>query len=154
PERVDLDELEARLRTMTVPPGGRGASRLIVLPVLYDGPDLPAVAAWASMAPADVIRRHTAEEYRVFALGFLPGFPYTGYLPDSLSGLPRRESPRTFVPAGSVAMAGRQTGVYPQDSPGGWHLMGRTPLVIVDLEKGYFPIRAGDRIKFQPIDEA
>jgi allophanate hydrolase subunit 1 len=75
-------------------------------------------------------------------------------LPPALSGLPRRESPRERVPVGSVAIAGRQTGVYPESSPGGWHLLGRTPSRIVDLEEGYFPIRAGDRIRFEPIGPA
>ena len=87
----------------------------------------------------------------MFAVGFLPGFPYAGYLPDALSGLGRRAAPRVRVPAGSVAIAGRQTGVYPSESPGGWHLIGRTPLRIVDVEGGHFPIRAGDRIRFRPI---
>ena len=88
----------------------------------------------------------------MFAIGFLPGFPDAGYLPEGLGGLPRREPPRLRVPAGSVAIAGRQTGVYPGESPGGWHLIGRTPLRIVDVERGRFPIRAGDRLRFVPID--
>jgi KipI family sensor histidine kinase inhibitor len=125
-----------------------------VLPVLYDGPDLAEVGRRVSLTEAEVIAEHSSAEYRVFALGFLPGFPCTGYLPARLSGLARRESPRTNVPAGTVAMAGRQTGVYPQDSPGGWHLLGRTPQRIVDLDQGYFPIRAGDRIRFEPIGAA
>jgi KipI family sensor histidine kinase inhibitor len=154
PDRVDLDDLEERLRGTTAEAPGRGPGRLIVLPVLYDGPDLAEVAARVSLTEAEVIELHSGTEYRVFALGFLPGYPYSGYLPDRLSGLPRRASPRTRVPAGSVGMAGRQTGVYPQDSPGGFHLLGRTPLEIVDLEKGHFPIRAGDRIRFEPIGAA
>ena len=101
-----------------------------------------------------MIALHSGVEYDVFAIGFLPGFPYAGYLPPALTGLPRRESPRLRVPAGSVAIAGRQTGIYPGESPGGWHLLGRTPLCIVDLDEGYFPIRAGDRIRFQPISAA
>jgi KipI family sensor histidine kinase inhibitor len=154
PDRVDLDDLERRLRAVTVESGGRGPGRLIVLPVLYDGPDLAEVAGRISLTETEVIDFHSGTEYRVFALGFSPGYPYAGYLPERLSGLPRRDVPRTFVPAGSVAIAGRQTGVYSQSSPGGWHLLGRTPLVIVDLEKGYFPIRAGDRIRFEPIGAA
>jgi KipI family sensor histidine kinase inhibitor len=154
PDRIDLDDLEQRLRAVSAGALGRGPGRLIVLPVLYDGPDLADVAARVSLTESDVIALHSGTEYRVFALGFLPGYPYAGYLPDRLSGLPRRASPRTLVPAGSVAMAGRQTGVYPQDSPGGWHLLGRTPLAIVDLDQGYFPIRAGDRIRFEPIGAA
>jgi KipI family sensor histidine kinase inhibitor len=106
------------------------------------------------LSETDVIAHHAGHEYRVFAIGFLPGFPYAGYLPPALSGLPRRESPRAEVPAGSVAIAGRQTGVYPESSPGGWHLLGRTPVRIVDLDRGFFPIRAGDRIRFDPIGPA
>jgi KipI family sensor histidine kinase inhibitor len=154
PERVDLDDLEQRLRGVTAEAQGRGPGRLIVLPVLYDGPDLAEVARRVSLTAAEVIDLHSGTEYRVFALGFSPGYPYCGYLPDRLSGLPRRASPRTRVPTGSVAMAGRQTGVYSQESPGGWHLLGRTPLLIVDLDKGHFPIRAGDRIRFEPIGAA
>ena len=88
----------------------------------------------------------------MFAVGFLPGFPYAGYLPDELRGLARRQEPRLAVPPGSVAIVGRQTGVYPIASPGGWRLIGRTPLRIADPEAGRFPIRAGDRIRFRPIE--
>ena len=98
-----------------------------------------------------MIAWHGGVEYDVFAIGFQPGFPYAGYLPVPLSGLPRRDAPRVRVPAGSVAIAGRQTGIYPTESPGGWHLLGRTPLCIVDLDDGYFPIRAGDRVRFRSI---
>ncbi len=154
PDRIDLDDLETRLRDLPAVAEELAPGRLIRLPVLYDGPDLADVARLRSLPEPEVIAQHSDHEYRVFALGFLPGFPCTGYLPDSLSGLARRESPRTLVPAGSVAMAGRQTGVYPQDSPGGWHLLGRTPLRIVELEANHFPIRAGDRIRFDPIGPA
>ena len=82
----------------------------------------------------------------------MQGFPYAGYLPRELSGLPRREEPRLKVPSGSVAIAGRQTGIYPRESPGGWHLLGRTPLRIADVDQGLFLIRAGDQIQFQPIE--
>lgn len=156
PDRIDLDDLEARLRRLSAGKragtGGREVGRLIRLPVLYDGEDLRDVSLKLSLTDAEVIALHSGEEYRVFAIGFLPGYPYAGYLPPALSHLARRESPRAVVPAGSVAIAGRQTGVYPEASPGGWHLIGRTPLRIVDIERGYFPIRAGDRLRFDPID--
>jgi KipI family sensor histidine kinase inhibitor len=154
PDRIDLAELEGRLRTLEAAEPGRGEGRLIAVPVLYDGADLAEVARRRSMTEEEVIAHHVGNDYRVFAIGFLPGFPYAGYLPASLSGLPRRESPRAEVPAGSVAIAGRQTGIYPESSPGGWHLLGRTPLRIVDYERGDFPIRAGDRIRFRPIGTA
>ena len=104
------------------------------------------------MTEGDVIEQHSGREYDVFAVGFQPGFPYAGYLPEALSHIPRLESPRVRVPGGSVAIAGRQTGVYPNASPGGWRLLGRTPLRIVDPANGHFPIRAGDRLRFVPID--
>jgi KipI family sensor histidine kinase inhibitor len=125
---------------------------LVELPVLYDGEDLPEVAGRLDLTIPEVIALHAGRDYDVFAIGFLPGYPYAGYLPPELSGLPRRGEPRVRVPAGSVAIAGRQTAVYPAESPGGWHLLGRTPLRIVDVEAGEFPIRAGDRIQFVPID--
>lgn len=151
PDQVDLADLEFRLRALA--PGGtaRRAGKTLLIPVLYDGLDLLDVAARLSLNSDSVIALHSQLEYDVFAIGFLPGFPYAGYLPPDLAGLARRDSPRLRVPAGSVAIAGRQTGIYPVDSPGGWHVLGTTPLCIADLESGYFPIRAGDRIRFRPI---
>jgi KipI family sensor histidine kinase inhibitor len=151
PEQVDLLELESRLRAMAPARGSACQGKSIAIPVLYDGADLDAVAALVRLSPDDVIDLHSGVEYDVFAIGFLPGFPYAGYLPPALSGLPRRAAPRLRVPAGSVALAGRQTGIYPRESPGGWHLLGRTPLCIADPDAGYFPIRAGDRIRFVAI---
>lgn len=157
PDRVDLPGLESRLRTIAIDPddaSGRGSPdsrETLVIPVLYDGEDLEEVAGRRGLSPAEVIALHSGTDYDVFAIGFQPGFPYAGYLPPALSGLPRRETPRLHVPAGSVAIAGRQTGIYPAESPGGWHLLGRTPLCIVDLDDAYFPLRAGDRIRFRPI---
>ena len=100
----------------------------------------------------DVIRFHTSTEFTVYAVGFVPGFPYMGYLPKELSGVPRLSSPRVRVDPGSVAITGRQTAIYPQSSPGGWNLIGRTPLVIVDVASGFFPLRVGDRVRFARID--
>jgi KipI family sensor histidine kinase inhibitor len=154
PDAVDLEALEAWLRGVRAAPADATTGRLVRLPVLYDGEDLAEVAARVGLSVAEVIARHSGRDYRVFAIGFLPGYPYAGDLPDELAGLPRRDSPRVRVPAGSVGITGRQTGVYPQESPGGWHLLGRTPLRIVDVQRGRFPIRAGDRLRFVPIDEA
>lgn len=154
PDRADPDEVEAVLREVRPLPPGEDRSRLIRLPVLYDGEDLTEVAATVGLTEAEVAQRHSSVDYAVFALGFLPGFPYSGYLPEPLAGLARRAVPRARVPAGSVAIAGRQTGVYPGESPGGWHLLGRCPLRIVDLASGFLPIRAGDRLRFVAIGEA
>jgi inhibitor of KinA len=101
-----------------------------------------------------VIRLHAATEYVVYAIGFCPGFPYLGYLPPELCGVPRLPAPRLRVEAGSVGLTGRQTGIYTQPRPGGWNLVGRTPLVLVDVADGYFPLRTGDRVRFARIDEA
>ena len=154
PDQVDLDALEARLRAVAPLAAEAATGRTITLPVLYDGEDLSEVAQRVGLSVAEVVARHAGRTYDVLAIGFQPGFPYAGDLPPELSGLPRRASPRVRVPAGSVAIAGRQTGVYPAESPGGWHLLGRTPLRIVDPERDHFPIRAGDRLRFEPIDEA
>ena len=153
PEAVDPSELEARLERVESDQGARQSGRLVRLPVWYDGEDLAEVARLVDLTEREVVERHRSVDYTVFALGFLPGFPYAGYLPEPLAGLPRRPTPRLRVPAGSVAIAARQTGIYPAESPGGWWLLGRTPLRIVDLDRASFPIRAGDRIRFEPIGE-
>jgi KipI family sensor histidine kinase inhibitor len=152
PDRAVLDDLWRRLEALEPASAGPTEGAVVRVPVLYDGDDLPEVARRLGLATEAVVAAHSGREYRVFALGFRPGFPYAGYLPPELSGLPRRTSPRVRVPAGSVAVVGRQTAVYPVDSPGGWHLIGRTPLRIVDVSLGHFPIQAGDRLRFVPID--
>ncbi|MBX9623260.1 MAG: allophanate hydrolase subunit 1 [Gemmataceae bacterium] len=122
------------------------------IPVCYDrGPDLAAVAAHLGLSADEVVRLHTGTEYTVYAIGFVPGFPYLGYLPPELCGVPRLASPRLRVEPGSVGLTGRQTGVYPLARPGGWSLIGRTPLVLVDVADGYFPLRVGDRVRFARI---
>jgi KipI family sensor histidine kinase inhibitor len=151
PDQVDLLDLESRLRLVVPAAVSDRQGKRLVIPVLYDGADLETVAGRLGLTPDVVIRLHSGLEYDVLAIGFLPGYPYAGYLPPELCSLPRRDEPRVRVPAGSVAIAGRQTGIYPVESPGGWHLLGRTPLCIADPNEGYFPIRAGDRIQFQPI---
>jgi inhibitor of KinA len=124
-----------------------------LIPCCYDlGPDLPRVAEHTGLALPEVIRLHSESEYTVYAIGFCPGFPYLGYLPKPLCGVPRLPSPRLRVEPGSVGLTGRQTGIYPLERPGGWNLIGQTPLELVNLADGYFPIVAGDRVKFEPID--
>lgn len=151
PDRIDLDELGDRLARVEPGETARQVGPLIQVPVLYDGEDLAEVARRRNLGESEVVAAHAGTDYRVFAVGFQPGFPYAGNLPAGLSGLSRRESPRTRVPAGSVAIVGRQTAIYPAASPGGWHLIGRTPLRIVDVARGHFPIQAGDRLRFLPI---
>jgi len=124
------------------------------IPVCYEfAPDLPRVCEHTGLTADDVIRLHTSIEYTVYAIGFVPGFPYLGYLPAELCGVPRLASPRLKVEPGSVGLTGRQTGIYPLPRPGGWNLIGRTPLTIVDVKDGFFPLRVGDRVTFTPIDE-
>ena len=125
--------------------------RVVELPVLYGGeagPDLEELARHHGLTPEEVVRLHTAGDYLVYMLGFAPGFPYLGGLDERLA-TPRRATPRTHVPAGSVGIGGAQTGVYPIDSPGGWHLIGRTPLRLFDPQADPPTLlRMGDRVRF------
>lgn len=130
------------------------AARTLTVPVRYggaDGPDLEEAARRSRLTPDEVISRHAAAEYVVALIGFQPGFPYLLGLDPALS-TPRREAPRPRVPAGSVAIGGSQTGIYPRPSPGGWHLIGRTGLVLFD--PGRRPpslLLPGDRVRFRAV---
>ncbi|MCL4269001.1 MAG: 5-oxoprolinase subunit PxpB [Anaerolineales bacterium] len=128
-------------------------SRRLEIPVLYgnaSGPDLESVATTLALFPSELIRLHSEREYTVYMMGFTPGFPYLGILNEKLS-LPRLSTPRTRVPAGSVAIAGSQTGIYPVDSPGGWHIIGHTPLKLFDpTSETPFLFSPGDTVKFIP----
>jgi inhibitor of KinA len=116
--------------------------------------DLDRVAEHVGLSTDEIVRLHSGMEYTVYAIGFCPGFPYLGYLPEKLCGVPRLESPRARVDASSVGLTGRQTGIYTEPRPGGWNIVGRTPLELVCVADGYFPIRTGDKVQFTPIDEA
>jgi KipI family sensor histidine kinase inhibitor len=117
-------------------------------------PDLEEVAQRTGLTREEVVRVHTGRDYRVYMLGFLPGFPYMGDLPKELQ-LPRRESPRVAVPAGSVAIATTLTAVYPIESPGGWHLIGRTPARLFDAARDPVVLLApGDQVRFRAIERA
>ncbi len=130
--------------------------RQVTIPVLYGGemgPDLETVATHNNLTPEEVIALHQEPNYLVYMLGFMPGFPYLGGLDERLA-TPRLATPRTHVPAGSVGIADRQTGVYPLDSPGGWQLIGRTPLKLYDPNRPQpFLLAAGDELRFQAITE-
>lgn len=129
-------------------------ARTIEIPVSYGGefgPDLPAVATHCGLPPAEVIKRHQAADYLVHAIGFVPGFCYLGGLPAALH-VPRRPTPRPSVPAGAVGIGGAQTGVYPLATPGGWQLIGRTPLALFRPGSDEPALlRVGDRVKFRAI---
>ena len=130
-------------------------SRLVEIPVCYGGAhgeDLAAAAAGLGMTVAELIDRHSAAIYTVAMIGFAPGFPYLTGLDPALA-LPRLATPRTRVPAGSVAIGGAQTGIYPRESPGGWRLLGRTPLALFDAQRDPPSLLSpGDRVRFVPID--
>lgn len=131
-------------------------ARTIVIPVCYGGefgPDLPEVARYHGMSEGDVVRLHVEALYKVYMIGFSPGFAYLGGLPPELA-TPRRATPRRVVPAGSVGIAGAQTGVYPLATPGGWQLIGRTPLSLFrPTHRQPSVLRAGDIVRFQSITE-
>lgn len=135
-------------------PDSAGAGRQMEIPVWYDasvGPELKVLAARCGVQESEIIRRHTAREYQVFALGFAPGFAFMGLVEESLAS-PRLATPRKRVAAGSVGIAERQTAAYPALSPGGWNLIGRTPAPLFDRERdGYSLLQPGDRVRFVAI---
>ncbi len=157
PAETDLASLREALGTLAgnLPMDPADRRRTVTIPVLYGGeagPDLPALAERAGLSVEQAIALHASVEYRVYMLGFSPGFPYLGMVPDAIAA-PRLPEPRINVPAGSVGIAGRQTGIYPQDSPGGWRVIGRTPLVLYDPARTEpFLLEPGDRVRFVPID--
>jgi inhibitor of KinA len=149
PDQVTHDSLGAAIKRLAAkhPPMAE-PGRLHRIPVVYDGPDIAEVGERLQLSREKIIEIHTRPIYRVFLVGFVPGWAYLGPLPDELV-LPRRDVPRTQVPAGSVAIAGRQSGIYPLATPGGWHLIGRTSvkLFLPDSDPPCL-FRAGDRVKF------
>jgi KipI family sensor histidine kinase inhibitor len=165
PERLDALDAERRLWSAIEEPRAAAGpqtptehasdAQTIEIPVRYggpDGPDLEQVALTLGLDPQEVVRRHAGRTYRVFVLGFAPGFAYLGPLPPELR-LPRRAEIRPRVPAGSVAIAGEQTAVYPFDTPGGWHILGRTELPLWDpAADPPALLRPGGRVRFVPLD--
>ena len=144
-----LENLETRLGSIVIPEPEK-----VEIPVCYGGelgPDLEFVARHTGLETEEIIRRHSAPLYQIYMIGFTPGFPFLGGMDESLT-TPRLSTPRTLVPAGSVGIANNQTGMYPIDSPGGWQLIGRTPLRLFRPEKeNPFLYRAGDLIEYNPI---
>lgn len=159
-DRLPFELVCEHVRDLLASPDGADVSvenRIVDIPVCYGGaygPDLDAVAHYTGLTPEEVVRRHTAGEYAVYMIGFLPGFPYLGGLDERLA-TPRRGTPRLVVPAGSVGIAGAQTGVYPLESPGGWQLIGRTPIRLFRPEADSVSLlQAGDRVRFTAIGAA
>ncbi len=128
--------------------------KTVEIPVVYGGdfgPDLDWVADYHRLSPGDVIRHHSTTVYHVYMIGFTPGYPYMGEVPSEIA-TPRRETPRTHVPRGSVGIAQKQTGIYPVESPGGWQIIGRTPLTLFDPHSTPPTLlEAGDVVTFYPI---
>lgn len=157
PLRTDFARLRERLEREAARPAPESVQALapVRIPVCYGGafgPDLREVAEFAGLAESEVIALHSGALYRVFMLGFLPGFAYMGSV-DARIALPRRSRPRVRAPRGSVGIAGVQTGIYPSDTPGGWQLIGRTPLLPFDLSRPEpFLLKAGDAVQFYPIE--
>lgn len=144
-ERLDKVELQIDIEPI-----------IIEIPVCYGGefgPDLEAVAAVNGLKPKQVIEIHSGQDYLIYAIGFAPGFPYVGGVPDAIAS-PRKTTPRFKVPAGSVGIAGNQTGIYPIESPGGWQIIGRTPLSLFQPEQ-HPPtlLEGGQYIRFRPIEK-
>src|SRR5918993_86536 len=156
PLRVDsrwLEEQLAAIAAEAVVPAEVSRGH-VEIPVCYGedfGPDLGDVAEAAGCSEQEVVELHTSRDYRVFVVGFVPGFGYMGPVDPRLA-LPRRRTPRTRVPAGSVALAGGQTGIYPMETPGGWHLIGRTPVRPFDESRAQ-PVlfRPGDTVRFRSV---
>jgi inhibitor of KinA len=127
----------------------------VLVPTVYGGeygPDLSSVARAHGFKEEDVVRIHSNHEYIVYMIGFIAGFPYLGRVPDSIA-TPRLERPRVRIPAGSVGIAGNQTGIYPCESPGGWQIIGRTPLTLFDpYARRPALFQPGDRVRFKPIN--
>ncbi len=148
-----LEALSEALADVSLPHEKDRTGRELTVPVCYAlGEDLPEACRRLDLKVDEFTALH-ARTYRCEAVGFQPGFPYLGTLDARLQGLERRPTPRVRVEPGSVAIAGARTGVYPSASPGGWWVVGRTPVCLVDAAEGYFPIRAGDTVRVVAIDE-
>ena len=146
--------IESVLKSRSANQESKSESAVMEVPVCYDGefaPDLAEVARHAGLSEDEIVRRHSSASYRVHCIGFTPGFPFLSGLPPELA-TPRRATPRKEIPAGAVAIGGAQTGIYPRKSPGGWNLIGRTPLRLFDAEReppAFF--QAGDHVRFRKI---
>ena len=156
PLTLSPSELKARITDVAGRPGSAGLpqAKLLTVPVFYGGeygPDLEGVAGHLGISTDEVIRLHTETMYRVYMIGFTPGYPYMGELPAALA-VPRRSTPRTRVPKGSVGIAQRQTGIYSVESPGGWQIIGWTPIELFDPTR-QLPslLEMGDRVKFEAV---
>ncbi len=159
PLKIPLEELKQRLSDLgrSLPDASSSEASIFEIPTLYGGefgPDLDFVASHTGLSPEEVIRIHAGTDYLVYMVGFNPGFPYLGGMSEKIA-TPRLETPRVKIPAGSVGIAEAQTGIYPLESPGGWRLIGRSPLKMFDPSRDPPAlVEAGDLVRFVSIDEA
>ena len=158
PLRIDLPELQDRISNLSaVPQPSLPRPRVLHIPTHYGGehgPDLEFVSRYTGLAPEEVASIHAGAEYLVYMMGFNTGFPYLGGMSSRIAA-PRLDTPRTSVPAGSVGIAQQQTGIYPVESPGGWRLIGRSPVRLFDARRDPpVAIEAGDYLRFVQIDDA
>ena len=159
PLKIPLEELKQRLSDLgrSLPDASSSEASIFEIPTLYGGefgPDLDFVASHTGLSPEEVIRIHAGTDYLVYMVGFNPGFPYLGGMSEKIA-TPRLETPRVKIPAGSVGIAEAQTGLYPLESPGGWRLIGRSPLKMFDPSRDPPAlVEAGDLVRFVSIDEA
>jgi KipI family sensor histidine kinase inhibitor len=157
PCEISFEELGKRINEFMEKAGSsaEGVAKVYLVPVCYGGefgPDLANVSSINAMEDEEVIKIHVSVDYRIYMMGFTPGFPYLGGLNESIA-TPRLKQPRTKIYAGSVGIAGKQTGIYPIDSPGGWQIIGRTPLRLFDINrKDPILLEAGNYIRFKAID--
>lgn len=159
PMQISFQALSKYLEELVIKSenGLTGKGRVVTIPVVYGGrfgPDLTEVANFHQMTEGEIVNIHTRNTYLVYMIGFTPGFPYLGGLDEAIA-TPRKATPRTFVPAGSVGIGGNQTGIYSMDTPGGWQIIGRTPLQLFSPnKKNPTLLRAGDQIRFRSISES
>jgi inhibitor of KinA len=154
-QKSDFESLKSKIEKLEIESNKKNTeTQEIEIPVCYEpeyAPDLESLSKEINLSPKEIISLHTSETYDVYMMGFLPGFPYLGQLPKALE-CKRKSTPRKQVKAGSVGIAGNQTGIYPTDAPGGWQLIGQTPLKIFNaLKENAFLIKMGDKIKFKSI---
>lgn len=158
PLKIRFNELCQKLRECeeNLNDSGSEPAKVVEIPTIYGGeygPDIEFVASHNKLSVDEVIKIHSSRDYLIYMLGFTPGFPYLGGMSEKIE-TPRLENPRTKIPAGSVGIAGKQTGIYPIDSPGGWQLIGRTPVKLFDpFAEPPVLLNAGDYVRFVPINE-
>lgn len=156
PNKTPYDQVESELKSQlfNLPLTNNERSKTVIIPVCYGeeyGPDLKEIADYHQLTEQDVISIHSGQKYVVYMIGFVPGFPYLGGMSNQIA-TPRKATPSLKLPAGSVGIGGEQTGIYPIDSPGGWHIIGRTPLQLFDKEATHPSLlKAGDLVQFKTI---